>query len=1732
MPNRFFCNLILFLAAAFSFQKVSAQSTDGAASRQTYPVTAQAFIVAQPNQRLSSYFSSSTALSVNLLLKDLTKNSIQVYLRWSMEGPGVRVSSMDGYIPANLITLDRGMIRRFSGLDLQHDYFRQDLIEEQGLGNSPLRTNLPEGFYTFRVQALEAGTGREVSNIGETYFSITTPLPPIINIPFNGAELTTAGVPGTEPQRVNIQWMPRHYRMPGNITTYDLKVCKVPDGYEPTEALDACVNPVIDDKGNPGTFYPGNTGIGNSLIGALERGARYAARVTVHEFDTDGNEVVFVNEGRSEVNWFRYGKECVSPESFVIAETGPGRLQLSWEAVAAASAADINSYKVLYRKAGDSQWTTQVVTGTNTGLSDLKAGGPSPEKIEIAVQAECTDIFPGNAQVYTINSTVIPEPSSGPLNPLQIVVSTAAGGTPSILIDGLHSVLDSIKIPCASQISTFDNCEASLPKVLPTGTKELTILNPGDVLSIYDMAVIVTSVLSDNGLSGKGLARLPFAQNVLTPVEFSGVKAYAGEAGTKGGCVYQVASSGGYFRMRSVSGSALGQEQIAAVKALNGDVGADSSGSKKGFTGTIEEALEAIDSLHLVIAGGQGTADTEKLLDDLRQTVVEATQAWTQQVNTRYPAGTPGRAAADSIVTALSRFSNDIRTGTASGGAAPGGTLSVEQVYKDIIYDFNHPVPPTGITGGNVTLLNGITIADLGACLNQVTGYDPLSTAGERGLTCLGNLNGAPYWTYTDPAGNTIYITGQPAADGTINYFSATETDWRVCGRSPVELCAGLWHPVSIEPGTPDSPNPLVAAISNVIPDPVGSTTATISWAGHSSFARYVVTYVGPGGAELQQEIRNTTGSSTGKLTLNNLLEASSYTFTIDAYGADGAPLSSYKNGAFSTVTEKLAMPENLRTNITNSSTIVLTWDKNVTHESYELVYTDAKGEKHNIPATTNSITISGLDSTVTYPFTLVAKGKSATGKILVSDPASGTLTTKAAEPCSQPLVVTASVSADAKGFRLAWVSIPGQTGVEIRYRKVQNPEALWTTATVTGVNEFSVKYLITRSQYEYKVKAICSKGTATEEAGGFVTLSKDKIRPTVAYQCGKSKLPPSNNKTPLDVPLEVGDYILIGDFPAQIDRLETGSAPYRGLAHVLVPYLGMSNFLMEFTGLAVNTDYEVLAGEMHSVTDPVALSSIKEQNAERIREQIAAVKQIVTEAKELIKEIGGLFASGQPVSKEKYDAYVQKQNEIVAELNNTDPELAAEIKAKQDELMAIYMKPEYLTAGTNDYKPTLSAEDQAQAAGIAGELGGLNEEAEIATIASLPPLPLSVEVGGSTPVISYQTLMSCADGSTVGQHSGKSDCSSCKGSGLCYYGPYYPNSSYEYWYSSTDKKWIARSLFVDEKFVYFEKDAQGDWHEYAFEPEGLPRPFAEVMQSYTGFSVIADAIENTVVYGSVAVGTGGLSLELQAVALAFTEEALVEKQGMSVAGVAEKTIRNYLVGKAGEVVIGAMVKAYPLLKNRLGELLRKKGKDIEVELPKWRPEVGGRFIAKTGIELRAFLTKLTNKPVGKSYNGDLIRSLSKSSEINFGALPDQMTDHYIYSSWGRYDLPGAENAMYLSKTVAGNQTELVPHYGVWNDFSTYKYVNIQVDNLLDLTDDAIRLQLGTEFQQLTKVLDDKADMYEFTNELAEWARQNGYNGLIVPGARGAQNYENVIVFEQSYINQILQGKTAIQIPK
>lgn len=147
----------------------------------------------------------------------------------------------------------------------------------------------------------------------------------------------------------------------------------------------------------------------------------------------------------------------------------------------------------------------------------------------------------------------------------------------------------------------------------------------------------------------------------------------------------------------------------------------------------------------------------------------------------------------------------------------------------------------------------------------------------------------------------------------------------------------------------------------------------------------------------------------------------------------------------------------------------------------------------------------------------------------------------------------------------------------------------------------------------------------------------------------------------------------------------------------------------------------------------------------------------------------------------------------------------------------------------------------------------------------------------------------------------------------------------------------------------------------------------------------------------------------------------------------------------------------------------------------------------------------------------------------NLDALPDKMTDYTVYSSWGRYDLDKVENAMYLSKNVSGNRIEIT-HYGEWLDFNTYEFKNVKLENILDLSDDVVRQKRGTQLDDLVRTISkvdlDEAKLinYDVTNVLASWARKKGYNGIIAPGARGAKNYENIILFNQLYVDDVLRG--------
>ena len=184
--------------------------------------------------------------------------------------------------------------------------------------------------------------------------------------------------------------------------------------------------------------------------------------------------------------------------------------------------------------------------------------------------------------------------------------------------------------------------------------------------------------------------------------------------------------------------------------------------------------------------------------------------------------------------------------------------------------------------------------------------------------------------------------------------------------------------------------------------------------------------------------------------------------------------------------------------------------------------------------------------------------------------------------------------------------------------------------------------------------------------------------------------------------------------------------------------------------------------------------------------------------------------------------------------------------------------------------------------------------------------------------------------------------------------------------------------------------------------------------------------------------------------------------------------------------------------------------------------EAGARFIAKSGDELKTFLNGITDLPAGKTYNGNLYRSIGNQYnnplEIHAGAI----------NSNYRYSKPG-EGGLYLSKTQSGNVTE-ISHYGDISGYKTYEYANVQIDNMLDLTDDVVRQKLGVDFDLLTRSqntgddLVDAAFNYELSHEIGAWASNNGYKGIIVPGARGSKDYVNTIIFKQADVDAALSN--------
>lgn len=98
-------------------------------------------------------------------------------------------------------------------------------------------------------------------------------------------------------------------------------------------------------------------------------------------------------------------------------------------------------------------------------------------------------------------------------------------------------------------------------------------------------------------------------------------------------------------------------------------------------------------------------------------------------------------------------------------------------------------------------------------------------------------------------------------------------------------------------------------------------------------------------------------------------------------------------------------------------------------------------------------------------------------------------------------------------------------------------------------------------------------------------------------------------------------------------------------------------------------------------------------------------------------------------------------------------------------------------------------------------------------------------------------------------------------------------------------------------------------------------------------------------------------------------------------------------------------------------------------------------------------------------------------------------------------------------------------HYKKAGEYNNmFKFKNAKLENMLDLTDSSVLNSLNIDKSILLRTSDDVNYNYHYTGLIGTWAQSKGYNGLIVPGARGTQNYKNVILFGRQYIEDTLGG--------
>lgn len=453
MLNKYARHFVLVLFTALAARISYAQT----------PVQVNPQLLPPYSLQVSDYYSGLVPkLQVLLLNRDINQPTIQVKLRMTIESQNCKLRTKDNAVTPTF-TLTSGIPYYLTPQDLQSLFAPANLDFLGGYSEQAYTQTgrLPEGLYTFTIEANELYTGNLVSNKGFSLAWLTLADPPFLNTPAKAEGVTPA-----TPQQIVFTWTPRHQASPtaAYLTTYIFSIVEDNSGGTNPEAAFASNPPLYVDSVLTTTY------LYDAAKPQLIPGKNYAWRVQAVAKNGAQNLAMFRNNGISEAFWFSYQNNCPVPTGITATVQGI-RSTIEW-----LSNPVYLDYKVEYREKNnpDAQWFTMNNTLPRVMLTDLK---PSTQ-YEYRVGGSCRE------GVYTYST----------------LQSFATTGT---------------------AVSMVPNCGDST--TFPAGGGTLQTLVAGDTIKAGSFTVNIGYVTGTGSFTGTGYVRVPWLMNAKVEVRFTNI---------------------------------------------------------------------------------------------------------------------------------------------------------------------------------------------------------------------------------------------------------------------------------------------------------------------------------------------------------------------------------------------------------------------------------------------------------------------------------------------------------------------------------------------------------------------------------------------------------------------------------------------------------------------------------------------------------------------------------------------------------------------------------------------------------------------------------------------------------------------------------------------------------------------------------------------------------------------------------------------------------------------------------------------------------------------------------------------------------------------------------------------------------------------------------------------------------------------------------------------------------